>query len=87
MQIPTWQILILNICHGVFSNYIRVSVQGVESLGGHFARLCQGFDFNEVKKVLLLFKKKKRNTFTPLIIFIVKSLQKIKIAQITYYEP
>ena len=24
MQIPTWQILILNICHGVFSNYIQV---------------------------------------------------------------
>ena len=24
MQIPTWQILILNICHGVFSNYIKI---------------------------------------------------------------
>ena len=29
---------------------IRVSVQGVKSLGGHFARLCQGFEFYEVKK-------------------------------------
>ena len=28
----------------------RVSVQGVKSLGGHFACLCQGFEFNEVKK-------------------------------------
>ena len=28
----------------------RVSVQGVKSLGGHFARLCRGFDFYEVKK-------------------------------------
>ena len=28
----------------------RVSVQGVESLGGHFATLCRGFDFYEVKK-------------------------------------
>ena len=29
---------------------IRVSVQGVKSLGGHFACLCRGFDFYEVKK-------------------------------------
>ena len=28
----------------------RVSVQGVQSLGGHFACLCQGFEFYEVKK-------------------------------------
>ena len=28
----------------------RVSVQGVKSLGGHFACLCRGFDFYEVKK-------------------------------------
>ena len=33
----------------------RVSVQGVKSLGGHFACLCWGF---EVKKNLLFFKKK-----------------------------
>ena len=26
----------------------RVSVQGVKSLGGHFACLCQGFEFYEV---------------------------------------
>ena len=38
----------------------RVSVQGVKSLGGHFACLCQGFEFYEVKKkILLLFFKKK----------------------------
>ena len=38
----------------------RVSVQGVKSLGGHFACLCQGFEFHEVKKkILLLFFKKK----------------------------
>ena len=38
----------------------RVSVQGVKSLGSHFA--CQGFDFYEAKKkkkILLLFKKKR----------------------------
>ena len=28
---------------------VRVSVQGVKSLGGHFACLCRGFDFYEVK--------------------------------------
>ena len=27
----------------------RVSVQGVKSLGGHFACLCRGFEFYEVK--------------------------------------
>ena len=38
-----------------------VSVQGVKSLGGHFARLCRGFEFYEVKKkkkMLLFFKNK-----------------------------
>ena len=38
---------------------IRVSVQGVNSLGGHFACLCRGFDFYEVKKKTLFFKKKR----------------------------
>ena len=28
---------------------LRVSVQGVKSLGGHFECVCRGFDFNEVK--------------------------------------
>jgi hypothetical protein len=57
--------------------FSRVSVQGVKSLGGHFACLCREFDFCEVKKMLLIiFKKEKGNTFTILIIFIVKSLQK-----------
>ena len=37
----------------------RVSVQGVKSLGGHFACLCRGFEFYEVKKKMLLFFKKK----------------------------
>ena len=39
---------------------VRVSVKGVKSLGSHFACLCQGFNFYEVKKTLLLFFKKKR---------------------------
>jgi hypothetical protein len=46
-----------------------ISVQGVKSIFGHFACLCRGFEFYEVKK-------KNGNTFTLLIIFIVKSLQK-----------
>ena len=42
----------------------RVSVQGVKSLGGHFACLFRRFDFYEVKKnILLLFQKEKGNTF------------------------
>ena len=32
----------------------RVSVQGVKSLGGHFACLCRGFEFYEVKKMEIL---------------------------------
>ena len=36
----------------------RVSVQGVKSLGGHFACLCRGFEFYEVKKKNIIFKKK-----------------------------
>ena len=57
--------------------HIRVSVQGVKSLGGHFACLCRGFEFYEVKKFfVIIFQKENGNTFTLLIIFIVKSLQK-----------
>ena len=40
------------------SAYVRVSVQGVKSLGGHFACLCQGCDFYEVKEKKILFQKK-----------------------------
>ena len=50
----------------------RVSDQGVESLGSHFAVLCREFDFYEVKK-MKFFSKDKGNTFT---LFTVKSLQK-----------
>ena len=52
-----------------------VSVQGVESLGGHFATLCQEFDSYEVKKYIII-QKEKGNTFPLLIIFTLKSLQK-----------
>ena len=59
------------------SRHIRVSVQGVKSLGGHFACLCRGFEFYEVKKlIVIIFQKENGNTFTLLIIFIGKSLQK-----------
>ena len=54
----------------------RVSVQGVKSVGGHFACLCRGFGFYEVKKIVIIFQKENGNSFTLLIIFIVKSLQK-----------
>ena len=57
---------------------VRVSVQGVKSLGGHFACLCRGFEFYEVKKkkIVIIFQKENGNTFTLFIIFIVKSLPK-----------
>ena len=54
----------------------RVIVQGVKSLGGHFACLCRGFEFYEVEKNYIIFQKENGNTFTLFIIFIVKSLQK-----------
>ena len=38
---------------------IRVRVQEVETLGGHFATLCWGFDFYEVKKNIFIFQKEK----------------------------
>ena len=41
----------------------RVSVHGVESLGGHFATLFQGFDFYEVKKKYYYFSKRKGKYF------------------------
>jgi hypothetical protein len=46
----------------------RVSVQGVKSLGGHFACLCWGFDFYEAKKNIIIFQKENGNTVTLLII-------------------
>ena len=43
----------------------RVSVQGVKSLGGHFACLCRGFEFYEVKtkKFCYYFSKRKWKYF------------------------
>ena len=41
----------------------RVSVQGVESLGGHFACLCGGVEFYEVKKKCYYFLKIKSKYF------------------------
>ena len=57
---------------------LRVSVQGVKSLGSHFACLCRRFEFYEVKKkkIVIIFQKENGNTFTLFIIFLVKSLQK-----------
>ena len=54
----------------------KVSVQGVVALGGHFATLCQELDFYEAIFFFIInFQKEKANTFTLLIILIVKSLQ------------
>ena len=41
----------------------RVNVQGVKSLGGHFASLCREFDFYKVKKNCYYFSKRKWKHF------------------------
>ena len=38
---------------------LRVSVQGVVSLGCHFATLCREFDFYVVRKIVIIFQKEK----------------------------
>ena len=38
----------------IFGVQTRVSVQGVKSLGGHFACLYRGFEFCEVKKKFVI---------------------------------
>ena len=73
------------ICNFSFqlSRRFRVSVQGVTSICGHFACLCWGFDFYEVKKKKrILFRKVNGSTFTLLIIVLEKSLQKEQIARV-----
>ena len=57
-------IIFVSYCPKIVRHFCRVSVQGVESLGGHFACLCRGFDFYEVKKSVIIFQKEKGNTFT-----------------------
>ena len=48
-----------------------------------------GFEFYELKKKknVIIFQKENGNTFPLFIIFLVKSFQKSKIAQIYYYDP
>ena len=47
----------------VIKRFFRDSVQGVKSLGGHFACLCRGFEFYEVKKNVFYFSKRKWKYF------------------------
>jgi hypothetical protein len=52
----------------LFRDGVRVSVQGVKSLGGHFACLCQEFQNelkieNELKKNCYYFSKRKWKHF------------------------
>ena len=45
--------------------HLKVSVQGVVLLGGHFATLCQDVDFYEAIYFFIIdFLKEKANTFT-----------------------
>ena len=41
----------------IYFSLVRVSVQGVKSLSSHFACLCRGFEFYEVKKNVIIFQK------------------------------
>jgi hypothetical protein len=59
----------------------------VELLRAVFHGYAGGVDFHEVKEKKIVFQKENGNTFTLLIIIIVKSLQKEQIAQIYYYDP
>ena len=52
-----------------------MSVQEVVAVGGHFATLYKEVDFYEAIFFIIIFQKEKANTFTLLIILIVKSLQ------------
>ena len=54
----------------------KVSVLGVVALGGHFATLCRELDFYLPKVYFFItnFHKEKANTFTLLIILLLKSL-------------
>ena len=49
MAIQLWSFQNIFFKHDLYEKY-RVSVQGVKSVGGHFACLYQGFEFYEVKK-------------------------------------
>jgi hypothetical protein len=60
----------------VLKSVAKVSVQGVVALGSHFATLCLDVDFYEAIFFFIInFQKEKANTFTLLIILIVKSFQ------------
>ena len=55
---------IYKFCPKILRHFNRVSVQGVKSLGNHFACLCRGFEFYEVeKKICYHFSKRKRKYF------------------------
>ena len=61
----------MNKCDYLSFYQSRVSVQGVKSLGGHFACLCRGLELYEVKKnfIVIIFQKENGNTFPLYIIF------------------
>ena len=71
----------------VFMNSIeyRVSVQGVKSLGGHFACLCRGFGFSKVKKKKIVIIFQKLLHFLSFLWW--KVFKKSKISQIYYCDP
>jgi hypothetical protein len=65
----------------------RVSVQGVKSLGGRFACLCQEFYEKKENKYYYFLKRKGIYFYTFNHFYSEKSSKKIKIAQIYSYDP
>ena len=63
----------------------RVSVQGVKSLGGHFACLCRRIDFYKVKEIFYYLSKRKGKYFYTFNNFC--SEKSSKRAKIYYYDP
>ena len=67
----------MTLYNGSFNNYVHRILPFFDP---------RGFDFYEVKKNFI-FQKENGNTIALLIIFLVKSIQKEQIAQITQYDP
>ena len=64
--------------HINFTVWVRVSVQGVKLLGGHFACLGREFDFYEVKKIYYFSKRKVKYFHTFNHFYIEKSSKRAK---------
>ena len=65
----------------------RVSVQGFKPLVGHFACLCRGFEFYEVKKKMLLYLKKKMEILLHFLSFFLEPAPCSAVLTLSPHEP